>query len=326
MHSDKPPDLELLLGASVVELGSLADRPLVDPDIGKLSVLPVLDLEGERDGRGFRFGHELDLFLVLVEIEGKVSDLGRIREVAHDAVEKRLDADPYAARVAPERRGGWRHLIALGDEPRVDAGGLGPVEPRRAPRLRPPAREPDRRRVDRERGAQHERERRIPPAAGGAEERHAALDVAAQQLGADAHHLLDGVEELVAVGGVAGGGGGRGPQPLDAGAAVSTNANQTVPRPLSNQRTAIQAISTESHIVDAPISKGLRVSPLPRKLPLLTNHNPQNGSAMLIARSAAVPDWTTAGSAEKICITRSLRRNVSTPPVPIQINAQRSAI
>lgn len=34
-----------------------------------------------------------------------------------EAVAKRLDADPRAVRVAPERSGGWRHLVSLGDEP-----------------------------------------------------------------------------------------------------------------------------------------------------------------------------------------------------------------
>lgn len=34
-----------------------------------------------------------------------------------EAVVKRLDADPRAVRVAPERSGGWRHLVSLGDEP-----------------------------------------------------------------------------------------------------------------------------------------------------------------------------------------------------------------
>lgn len=34
-----------------------------------------------------------------------------------DEVTKRLDADPRAVRVAPERAGGWRKLVSLGDEP-----------------------------------------------------------------------------------------------------------------------------------------------------------------------------------------------------------------
>ena len=33
-----------------------------------------------------------------------------------DRVEKRLDADPEAERVAPDRRGGWAALLSLGDE------------------------------------------------------------------------------------------------------------------------------------------------------------------------------------------------------------------
>jgi hypothetical protein len=39
-----------------------------------------------------------------------------------------------------------------------------------------------------------------------------------------------------------------------------------------------------------------------------------------------VPASITAGSAEKTCITRSLNRKVSTPPIPIQTRDQRSAI
>jgi hypothetical protein len=34
-----------------------------------------------------------------------------------EMVDKRLDADPAAARVSPQRRAGWGHLVSLGDEP-----------------------------------------------------------------------------------------------------------------------------------------------------------------------------------------------------------------
>jgi hypothetical protein len=37
---------------------------------------------------------------------------------------KRLDADPSARRVSPERRAGWRQLLALGDEPPHDGDAI----------------------------------------------------------------------------------------------------------------------------------------------------------------------------------------------------------
>jgi len=39
-------------------------------------------------------------------------------------VTKRLVADPGATRVAPERRGGWGHLVSLGDEPPPEEGAI----------------------------------------------------------------------------------------------------------------------------------------------------------------------------------------------------------
>src|SRR5215217_7901490 len=89
------------------------------------------------------------------------------------------------------------------------------------------------------------------------------------------------------------------PPVLEVGAVVSTNANQTVPSPAPNHCTAIQEISTESHSDEAPMSNGVRVSPLPRKLPLLTNQIAQKGSAILNDCKAPVPASITAGSAEK---------------------------
>jgi hypothetical protein len=77
--------------------------------------------------------------------------------------------------------------------------------------------------------------------------------------------------------------------------------------PASNQRTPIQARRTESHIVEAPTMSGVRVSPLPRRLPLLTNQTAQNGSAKLSACYALTPDEITSGSDEKIRISCSLK-------------------
>jgi hypothetical protein len=63
------------------------------------------------------------------------------------------------------------------------------------------------------------------------------------------------------------------PNRIDAGDVVKTNANQTKPKPPPNQRTKIQANSTDNHIVEAPMKSGVRVSPLPRRLPPLTNQS-----------------------------------------------------
>ena len=94
--------------------------------------------------------------------------------------------------------------------------------------------------------------------------------------------------------------------------------------PASNQRTPIQARKTESHIVDAPTISGVRVSPLPRRLPLLTNQTAQNGRAKLSACNALTPDDMTSGSGEKIRMSCSLKMYTSTPPMPSHARAQRN--
>src|SRR5215208_4730224 len=94
--------------------------------------------------------------------------------------------------------------------------------------------------------------------------------------------------------------------------------------PASNQRTPTQARKTESHIVDAPTMSGVRVSPLPRRLPLLTNQTAQNGRAKLTACKALTPDEMTSESEEKIPMSRSLKVKTSPPPIPSQARAQRS--
>jgi hypothetical protein len=93
----------------------------------------------------------------------------------------------------------------------------------------------------------------------------------------------------------------------EAGAEVMTKPVQTQPMPASNQRTPTQAKRTESHNVDAPTMSGDRVSPLPRRLPLLTNQMAQKGSAKLSACNALTPDATTSGLDEKIRISCSLK-------------------
>ena len=120
----------------------------------------------------------------------------------------------------------------------------------------------------------------------------------------------------------------RNAQPIrtDAGDVVRTNASQTSPNPPSNQRTKIQANSTDNHIVEAPMMSGVRVSPLPRRPPLLTNQSAQNGKARLSAFNAATPAAITSGSAEKRPMARSPKMKASTPPIPIQTMAQRSAM
>lgn len=94
--------------------------------------------------------------------------------------------------------------------------------------------------------------------------------------------------------------------------------------PASNQRTPIQARKTESHIVDAPTMRGVRVSPLPLRLPLLTNQTAQNGRAKLSACNALTPDEMTSRSDEKIRMSCSLKMKTSTPPMPSHASAHRS--
>ena len=70
-----------------------------------------------------------------------------------------------------------------------------------------------------------------------------------------------------------------------------------MPSPPPNHRTATQAISTESHIVEAPMINGVRVSPLPRRLPLLTNQSAQKGKrdAQRLQRAGAGRDHRRIG-------------------------------
>src|SRR3954468_4915250 len=103
-----------------------------------------------------------------------------------------------------------------------------------------------------------------------------------------------------------------------------TKASQTQPKPPSNLLTPIQARKTASHIVEAPTTSGVRVSPLPRRLPLLTNQTAQNGRAKLSACNALTPDKMTSGSDEKIRMSCSLKMYTSTPPMPSHASAHRN--
>src|SRR5688500_5652793 len=112
----------------------------------------------------------------------------------------------------------------------------------------------------------------------------------------------------------------------DGGTVVIAKAVQTQPRPPSNQRTPIHAKKTASHIVEEPITIGVRVSPLPRKPPPLTNQIAQKGSDRLRARNAATPASITSGSSEKTSIICPENRKTTAPPTPSQPTAQRRAI
>src|SRR5665647_179825 len=92
VHADEPADLDLLARARVDDLLALAERALVDADVGQLAVGALLELEGQGDGLGGRVGGEDALFPFAVEVDGPVLDLGRIGQIMDDGVEERLDA------------------------------------------------------------------------------------------------------------------------------------------------------------------------------------------------------------------------------------------
>lgn len=93
VHAAETSDGDLLAGRHVVDGVSLADRTLVDTDVGELSVLAVFELERVADERLRVVGLENDFLFAVIDIEGDVFDFGRVREVVGYAVEELLDAD-----------------------------------------------------------------------------------------------------------------------------------------------------------------------------------------------------------------------------------------
>ena len=91
MHLYETADVELLLRPRIEESVTLLDLSLIDPDVCELSELAILKLEREDDWLCVLLALKNNLLLVVIKVKSDVLDLCRIRKVAHDSIEKRLD-------------------------------------------------------------------------------------------------------------------------------------------------------------------------------------------------------------------------------------------
>ena len=105
VHAEHARDAHLShLVARVEDRVARRDRALVDAEVGELAVLVLLELEREADERLRRVGLDDDLLLALGLVVRLVDDLGRVRQVGHDAVEQELHALVLDRRAAHDRR------------------------------------------------------------------------------------------------------------------------------------------------------------------------------------------------------------------------------
>jgi len=91
MHPGQASNFDLLAGAYVVNRVSLFKSALVDPDIGQLSVLSVLQFEGQRHNRCFRIAGEDDRFFVIFRVERFIFDICGAGQQPVDRIQKRLN-------------------------------------------------------------------------------------------------------------------------------------------------------------------------------------------------------------------------------------------
>ena len=90
MHPDQTADLDLFAGAGVDNGVALPDHPLIGPDIGQLTVAAVFQLEGQGDQRIVRIVGDRYLRFVVIQIKGRIFDIGRTGKVGIDGIEQRL--------------------------------------------------------------------------------------------------------------------------------------------------------------------------------------------------------------------------------------------
>lgn len=91
VHADDAGDAHLLVGSRVVQVGALAQRSLVDTDVGKLTVVVLLELEGESDKRQRVVGDQRNRLLALGLVEGRVLNLTGVGQVVADGIQHGLD-------------------------------------------------------------------------------------------------------------------------------------------------------------------------------------------------------------------------------------------
>ena len=104
VHAEHARDAHLAHLVARVEDGVAGrDRALVDAEVRELPVLVLLQLERQADERLRRVGLDHDLLFAFVLVVRLVDDLGRTREVVHDAVEQELNALVLDRRAAHHR-------------------------------------------------------------------------------------------------------------------------------------------------------------------------------------------------------------------------------
>lgn len=91
VHAYDTGDLDLFVGASVVHVGTLAKRALVNADVGELAKVALFELKGKADKWESVVGDKLDRSLLSSLVKGKVLDLCRVGQVIDDSVKHRLD-------------------------------------------------------------------------------------------------------------------------------------------------------------------------------------------------------------------------------------------
>lgn len=91
VHADDTGNSDLLVGARVEQVGTLVELTLVDTDVGELTVVVLLELEGETDKGERVVGNQLDGLFIVDLVQGGVLDLGGIGKIIADGVEHGLD-------------------------------------------------------------------------------------------------------------------------------------------------------------------------------------------------------------------------------------------
>ena len=87
MHTNNTTDLEFLAGAGVDNSVALGQIALIDPDIGQLAVLPILQLEGQCYQGIVLFDAQENGCFFLLGVKRGILDIGRARKVRCDGVQ-----------------------------------------------------------------------------------------------------------------------------------------------------------------------------------------------------------------------------------------------
>ncbi|KAI6759110.1 hypothetical protein HG531_013871 [Fusarium graminearum] len=91
VHADNSRNSDLLISSGVEEVSTLAQLALVDADVGELTVVVLLELEGKTDKRKRVVGNQLNSLLILGLVQTSVLDLRGVRQVVTDSIEHGLN-------------------------------------------------------------------------------------------------------------------------------------------------------------------------------------------------------------------------------------------